>query len=127
MAGLSVIGNIYNDEDEREYELNKQDEYARKARLGSLLKNLQYKLKYAGVHTWAGGVAATDSIDLSAVSGLVVETDDLIVVNALDSAAALNVEGVRNSNTQIDLTTHANAANGERFQYLIYSVTKDQS
>ena len=71
----------------------------------------------AGVHTWAGGAATTDSI---AVVGL--ETTDVVICTLAARASTETLVLVANDggNDQIDLTLSANGTNGTtKVSYLV--------
>ena len=76
-----------------------------------------YTLKEVITHTWAGGVTTTDT----ATAVYPIGTTDLIEVNQLEGATALSAKGVRAAASTITLTTGANAANGYKFQIIVYS------
>lgn len=113
-------------EDEKEFLLNRADAKMASAQLGSRIKGIAYNLKYAVEHTWAGGAATTDTHTVSG-TGMSVATDDLIVVNQLDSALQTAIKGVRASATTITLTSVGVGANGEKVQILVYSKVKAES
>lgn len=76
-----------------------------------------FRIVAAGIHTWAGGVATTDSI---AVTGLLA-TDIVLTSLVLRSATQTLVSSVNDEgNDQIDLTLSANGANGgEKIAYAV--------
>ena len=76
-----------------------------------------FRIIAAGIHTWAGGVATTDSIT---VVGL--EATDIVIASlVLRSATQTLVTSVNDAgNDQIDLTLSANGANGgEKIAYAV--------
>lgn len=75
----------------------------------------------AGIHTWAGGAATTDSIS---VSGLLA-TDIVLVTLVLANSTQYLVKAENDAgNDQIDLTLSANGANGTcKLSYLVLRPT----
>lgn len=76
-----------------------------------------FRIVAAGIHTWAGGVATTDSIN---VAGLVA-TDIVLATLVQRSASQTLVVSLNDeANDQIDLTLSANGANGgEKIAYAV--------
>jgi hypothetical protein len=76
-----------------------------------------FKVIASGIHTWAGGAAAVDSI---AVAGL--EATDVVIATLTARAAAETLVMAANDggNDQIDLTLSANGTNGTtKVTYLV--------
>lgn len=103
--------------------LNKMNDYARRGQLGSRVKNQAYNLKEVILHVWDAGAAAQDI----ATSLETVATTDVIVVNALDSAAVTAVKGTRTGANAVTLDTIGNGADAEVFQILVYHKVVAQS
>lgn len=76
-----------------------------------------FRVVAAGIHTWAGGVATTDSI---AVAGLL--ATDIVLCTLIQRSGAQTLVMAANDagNDQIDLTLSANGANGgEKIAYAV--------
>lgn len=125
MASITFISGGLS-EAEKEFALNRADAKMAQSQLGSRIKNQGYNLKYVAEHTWAGGAATTDTHTVSG-TGMTVETDDVIVVNQLDSVLQTAIKGVRASSTTITLTSVGNGADGEKVQILVYHKVKAES
>lgn len=113
---LTIVGEL--DEESKEFLLNSWSAQAAKAQLGSVLKNSAYNVKYHATHTWAGGAALTDTHTVG-VTGMVVETTDILMVLPLDSTLATSCRATRVNDSDILLTNVGNGANGELYQVLV--------
>jgi hypothetical protein len=68
-----------------------------------------HKVVAAGIHDWAGGAAATDTIDVAGI----LETDIVLCTLAAQSASeTLELAAADEADEQIDLTLSANGADG---------------
>lgn len=71
-----------------------------------------------GIHTWAGGAAATDSI---AVAGLLATDIVIVTLSARASTETLVLAVNDHANDQIDLTLSANGTNGTtKLSYVVF-------
>ena len=112
-----IIG-LHN-EDDKEFLLNRMNETAKQAFMGSFLKNLAYNLRYVAEHTWAGGAANTDTHTVTE-SSVSLNDDDIIIILSQDDSGIGCVKGAKASATTITLTTGNNSSDGKKFLILVF-------